>query len=98
MKAGAILYLGACGTENDRLFVLKNFNSINSRLVLRSVLIATHEVPKTDAVRYLFPDIDDNMRESYEFIRSPSFESRYFEPLPSLSARELFDASIRQAF
>lgn len=91
MKAGAILYLGSCGTENDRLFVLKNFKSIKSRLVLRSVLIATHEVPKTDAVRYLYPDIDDTIRESYEFIRSPSFESRYFEPLTSLSARELFD-------
>ncbi len=64
---------------------------INSRLVLRSVLIATHEVPKTDAVRYLYPDIDDNIRESYEFIRSSIFESRYFEPLSSLSASELFD-------
>ncbi len=91
MKAGAILYLGSCGTDNDRLYILRHFRQINSRLVLRSVLISTQESPSRDIDRYLQPHLPDEYKVMNDYLRSPEYKVSYFEPPPPLNPRELFD-------
>lgn len=91
MKAGAILYLGACGTKRDRHHILRNFSRIRSRLLYRSVIIATQEMSKRLAHIYIYPYVSGVLKDACEYIRDPKFKTSYFEPLPPLRPRQLFD-------
>lgn len=91
MKAGAILYLGACGTDSDCLYVLKNFRGTSSRLVIRSTLIATKECLAADLKKYLLPYLPDEDVEIASGLRSKAFKGAYFEPPPALQPQELYD-------
>jgi len=91
MKAGAILYLGACGRDQDKVDVLKELPKVKSRLVIRSTVIASQELPENQLKKYLYPNVSSVYVDSLNSIRDPNFNGNYLEPLPDLNPRELFD-------
>ena len=91
MNAGAILYLGACGTDGDKLKLLKCTKTVKSRMELRAITIATHKAAKKHIEKYIYPHVSGEVRDEYDYLRSSEIGFDYFEPLPNLSARELYD-------
>jgi hypothetical protein len=91
MKAGAILYLGAFGNKLDKLYVLKNFPLLRSRLVTRAAIIASQEVSESNLKKYVYPNVSQEFIDSLNTMRKPNFNGIYLEPLPPLNPRELFD-------
>ncbi len=91
MKAGATLYLGAYGTYKQKLNVIKKCVKINSRIIKRSLVISSQEISEEDLSKYLYPYIPQIYKDSLNDIRSSEFAGSYYEPLPDLSPKELFD-------
>jgi hypothetical protein len=91
MKAGAILYLGACGTKDDELNLLKHVRNLESRMELRAITIATNRATMKQIEKYVHPYVSNDVRNEYDYLKSSKIGSDYFEPLPDLDARELYD-------
>jgi hypothetical protein len=92
MKAGAILYIGACGKDVDKQRVAKYFQKVTrSHLVTRSSLIATHEVPDDIAESYIKPFVPKEYAASYDYLRSSDYSGDYCIPLPKLPPKELYN-------
>lgn len=92
MKAGATLYLGACGDDSDKLHFLKKFSrNASSRMLARSTVIASQEMSEKDLSQYLYPYIDLQNKVSSQMLRNSSVNGQYLEPLPDLHPKELFD-------
>jgi hypothetical protein len=91
MIAGAILYLGACGTEDDKLKLLKYAKNAKSRMELRAITIATNKATKKQVEKYIHPYVSTYIRNEYDYLRSSKIGVDYFEPLPPLDAKELYD-------
>jgi hypothetical protein len=93
MKAGAAYYLGACGTEQDRMLVARAFHRMrHSRLVARSVVLATQELPSAYLEKHVRPYLGKDLRMSLERLRALPSAERYYEPAPVLSTRDVYGA------
>lgn len=67
-RAGAILFLGATETEEDRLFVAKLFNTYDKHIVQRNALIAVHELTFDSGIKehvkdYVMPSLQGPTKE-----------------------------------
>ena len=90
-RAGAILFLGAMGSDEDRIFVVKSFKSYNEHLVQRNALIAVHQIDfnsgiKDNVAQHVLP----SLKGTYTRLRN-GFLGQYYRPLPSISAVEIYD-------
>lgn len=68
--AGALLYLGACGTDEDRIRIAREISQLpKHRLIRRAAVLATQELSGTYSERYLGA-LDDDERGLRDFLRS----------------------------
>jgi len=90
-RAGAILYLGALGTEGDRLFVAKLFNTCDKHIVQRNALIAVHELGFDSGIKEHVKDhVMPSLQGAYKRIKD-EFSGQYFRPLPPVSVLSIYD-------
>ena len=91
-RAGAILYLGACGEEADKVSMAANFEALNANYLLQRIsLIAIHQLPFDGIVEAnVKPHILPGLVGTYRRIRKDYF-GKYFRPLPAFSIRNLSD-------
>jgi len=90
-RAGAMLYLGATGTADDRLLVAQAFNNCDAHLLQRNALIAVHELDFHNGVeQHVAPHVLPSLRGSYRRLRD-RFHGQYHQPLPPVSALDLYD-------
>ena len=90
-RAGAILYLGALGTEADRLFVAQLFKSCDNHLVQRNALIAVHEIEFNAGIKdHVADHVLPSLQGTYRRLKK-EFPGHYFRPLPTVSAISIYD-------
>ncbi len=90
-RAGAILYLGALGTEEDRLFVAKLFNTCDKHIVQRNALIAVHELEFNAGIKEHVKDhVMPSLQGTYKRLKD-DFPGQYFRPLPAVSVVSIYD-------
>ena len=90
-RAGAALYIGACGNTHDKRHLLQQSSETRSNMLLRSVAIATQRTSaSTDRARresvvpsHYLASTDDYL----ESIGTPQF----FAPLPQIKASQIYD-------
>ena len=90
-RAGAILYLGAMGSDEDRKYIVESFNSCSEHLVQRNALIAIHEVDYDKGIeQHVTEHVLPSLRGTYKRLRNSS-RGQYFRPLPKISALNIYD-------
>ena len=90
-RAGAILFLGAMGSDDDRNFVVKSFKSYDEHIVQRNALIAVHQIDFNSGIKdYVAPHLFPSLKGTYARLRN-GFLGQYYRPLPSISAIDLYD-------
>lgn len=88
--AGSALYLGACGGEDERVFVAKNFSSFRSQLIQRNALIAVHELPYNKYIKpYVQDHVRDELKGTYSRLSNKS-KGQYFVPPDPVKASDLY--------
>jgi hypothetical protein len=90
MRAGAILYLGAHGSDRDRNRIAERAAVEDSRFVKRAILIATQEVSRRVREKYVQPEIPAEVGLP-ETLRGDDFgEPMYFAPTGTVVRRRRF--------
>jgi hypothetical protein len=90
-RAGAILFLGAMGSDDDRKLIAKSFSSCREHLVQRNALIAVHEVDYNEGIKqHVAEHVLPSLRGTYKRLRSSSC-GQYFRPLPNIPAINIYD-------
>jgi len=90
-RAGAILYLGALGGEEERLFVAQLFKTCDNHLVQRNALIAVHEIEFNSGIKeHVAAHVMPSLGGTYKRLRN-AFPREYFRPLPTVSAVSIYD-------
>lgn len=90
-RAGAILYLGAMGSINDRLFIAQLFESCKQHIVQRNALIAVHEIEFNSGIKqFVAEHVSTSLRGTYRRLRE-GYLGRYYQPLPPISAVDIYD-------
>jgi Reverse transcriptase (RNA-dependent DNA polymerase) len=90
-QAGALLYLGYAGTDDDRVSVVRRFSLLESYIVQRNALIALHEIDFRAGVEaHVAPYVLPSLKGTYRRLRS-GFAGQYSCPLPSIPAARLYD-------
>jgi len=90
-RAGAILYLGALGTEEDRVFVAKLFSTCDKHIVQRNALIAVHELDFNAGIKEHVKDhVMPSLQGAYKRLKD-EFPGQYFRPLPPVSVISIYD-------
>lgn len=90
-RAGAILYLGAMGSGDDRQLISKSFKSCEQYLVQRNALIAVHEVKfhlgiKEHVKNHVLPSLMGTYKRLHD-----GYFGQYHRPLASIPAVQLYD-------
>lgn len=90
-RAGAALYIGACGNLHDKRHLLLQSAETRSNMLLRSVAIATQKI-KTPASKTLresvVPSYYQKSTDDYPKIKDTP---QFFAPLPRLQAARIYD-------
>ena len=90
-RAGAILFLGAMGSDEDRNLVVKSFKSYDEHIVQRNALIAVHQIDFNSGIKdNVAPHVLPSLKGTYTRLRH-GFLGQYYRPLPSVSAVDLYD-------
>jgi hypothetical protein len=90
-RAGAMLYLGAMGTTNDRLLVARLFESCGQHIVQRNALIAVHEIEFHSGIeQHVANHVSESLRGTYKRLRK-GYLGHYYQPLPPISAVDIYD-------
>jgi hypothetical protein len=90
-RAGAMLYLGAMGTEEDRLALAASFEDCRHHLLQRNGIIAVHELDYASGIKQnVAPYVLPSLKGSYKRIRN-RFMGCYHRPLPSVSYLDIYD-------
>jgi hypothetical protein len=83
--------LGALGTEEDRLFVAKLFNTCDKHIVQRNALIAVHELEFNAGIKEHVKDhVMPSLQGTYKRLKD-DFPGQYFRPLPAVSVVSIYD-------
>jgi hypothetical protein len=91
MKAGAIHYLGSCGTGRDRVTVAKSFRRVaKSRLMSRSAVLAVQEVPRGVLDKHVRPYLTPDMSYALDYLHAERPDGFYYEPRPSLQMGDIY--------
>lgn len=90
-RAGAVLYVGAMGSLEDRRFLSERFESFGEHLSQRNALIAVHEIDfnmgiKQNVKNHVLPSLEGTYRRLRE-----GFFGQYFRPLPRVPTIEICD-------
>jgi len=81
LAAGALIYLGACGTDEDRIRIAREMSQMSdTRLIRRAAVLATQELSGTFIDRYLTVLKPDDLRLR-EYVRAQPTPT-YAEELP----------------
>ena len=64
-KAGASLYIGAVGNDDEKLSLAKKFSSLNGFIDKRCALIAIHELSFEDIKDYVVDHVDPELKGIY---------------------------------
>ncbi len=87
---GAMLYLGSCGTIDDKIYVAKKFKNFKSYLIQRNGMIATHELEYKKHVKpYIKDYVINELVGTYGWLRG-SCLGKYYTPLDPIPVSELF--------
>lgn len=90
-RAGAMLYLGALGLEEDREAVAELFGGCTNHLLQRNALIAVHELEFNQGIKEkVAPHVLPCLRGTYKRIRE-RFPGCYHRPLPPVSFLDIYD-------
>lgn len=90
-RAGATLYLGSVGGQQERAEIAENFASLSTFLGQRSALVAIQELPFSPHVRdHVQPNVRDDLRGVYRNLRNAPTE--YFSPMERVSLTSYVDA------
>ncbi|PKO01667.1 MAG: hypothetical protein CVU43_11825 [Chloroflexi bacterium HGW-Chloroflexi-5] len=88
--AGAIIYLGACGNEEGKIQIARQFKNYKSYLVQRNAMIATHELGYNNYIRPFIKDyVHEDLVGTYRIL-STSYKGRYYSPLEPLKVSEIY--------
>jgi hypothetical protein len=86
-----MLYLGAMGTEEDRLALAASFEDCRHHLLQRNGIIAVHELDYASGIKQnVAPYVLPSLKGSYKRIRN-RFMGCYHRPLPSVSYLDIYD-------
>ena len=89
-RAGAMLHLGATGTDADREQIAAHFSSLESFLGQRSALIAIHSLPYRPIVRdQVQPYVRADLRGVYRALHRAS--RGYFKPVQPMALTDAVD-------
>jgi len=90
-RAGAILFLGAMGSDDDRRFIAKSFESYKDHIIQRNALIAVHQIDFNEGIKAnVAPHVLPSLKGTYRRLHR-DFPGEYYRPLPSVSALKLYD-------
>lgn len=90
-RAGSMLYLGAMGTDDDRIELARVFDTCRHHLLQRNALIAMHELDYNAGIKeYVVPHVLNSVKGSYKRIRQ-RFRGCYHRPLPAVSYLDIYD-------
>ena len=91
-KAGAVLYAGALGGNDERTLIARNFKFLKSFLAQRSALIALQELPFEPAVRdHVKLHVRDDLLGVYRRLNQES-QHRYCTSAPEVRIGQIADA------
>lgn len=90
-RAGATMYIGAVGSEGDKIEVAKNFGTLKSFLGQRIALIATHELPfSPDIKAYVKDHVRSDLVGVYRKLHNER-NGHYFSPVERMSLSRVAD-------
>ena len=90
-KAGAALYIGACGNVHDKRHLLQESSGTRSNMLLRSVAIASQQTQAlTDRARRESV-VPIHYRESTDNYPESRGTPQFFAPLPRIKASQIYD-------
>ncbi len=84
-RAAASVFLGCCGTEDDRILVAENFRTLDSFLGQRAALLAIHELPfKPHVTTSVRPHIRPDLFGVYRALKKSKRRGAYIQPKEDL--------------
>ena len=90
-RAGAILFLGATGTSDDRNMLAQGFENCDHHLLQRNALIAIHELDFNRGIKeFVKPHVLPCLNGMYSRIRQ-NFCGCYHRPLPPVPFTDIYD-------
>ncbi|MFA5197859.1 MAG: RNA-directed DNA polymerase [Patescibacteria group bacterium] len=91
LLSGALLYLGACGSAEDRVYLAKRFKKLKHYITQRNGMIAIHELPYAPHIRdKVQPFVRADIRGTYRALQDASLRGNYFIPLEPINITELY--------
>lgn len=88
--AGAILYLGACGNDDDKVRIAEIFHNLKSYLLQRHAMIATHELDYKHYVKPLMQQyVREDLKGTYKTLSS-SYRGTYYRPPEPVRVSEIY--------
>lgn len=90
MRAGAILYLGARGTADDRARITRWMDSEDSPFVKRAIIVATQEASKRLRKKHVLPGAPPELRNVLEDLLRRDAPPKYFAPVGRVSASDVW--------
>jgi hypothetical protein len=90
--AGSILYIGACGSEKDKIMIAKGFSAFSkSNLLMRNALLAIHELNFSDYIKDdVKPYVTDETKGIYRRL-SNDYKGHYFTPIEPLKPSDIYN-------
>ncbi len=90
-RAGAMLYLGAMGSGEDRQLLVQRFQHCNHHLLQRNAIIAVHELEYRQGIdTHVAPHVLPSLKGTYRGIRE-KHHGCYHRPLPTVSYLDIYD-------
>jgi hypothetical protein len=90
-RAGAMLFLGATGTSDDRYLLAQGFENCGHHLLQRNALIAIHELDFNHGIKeFVKPHVLPCLEGTYSRIRQ-DFRGCYHRPLPPVLFTDIYD-------
>jgi hypothetical protein len=90
-RAGAMLYLGSAGTDEDRYQIACSFERCSHHLMQRNALIAVHELDYSGGIKeHVAPHVLPSVKGTYQRLRQ-AFRGCYHRPLPPISYLNIYN-------
>jgi len=90
-KAGAALYLGACGNIHDKRHLMRECGGVTSNMLSRAVAIATQKLKTASDKLRREEAVPEYYRESTDRYEGGDGPLRFFAPLSNLRASQIYN-------